>query len=81
MTTATSRASQLALPLPLETDVTEASPATTMPLDHRLAIAVSRAVAEAPPLTPEQRDRIVQLLQQSQTSLEHSSPRQLSEPA
>ena len=34
-------------------------------LDQRLAIAVRKAIAEAPPLTPEQRDRIVQLLQQT----------------
>ncbi len=30
--------------------------------DHRLAVAVRKAIAAAPPLTPEQRDRIVTLL-------------------
>lgn len=32
--------------------------------DHRLAVAVRKAIASAPPLTPEQRDRIVTLLKQ-----------------
>ena len=73
-------ASQMTLPLPVASE-TPPAPDTSSAMDPRLAIAVRKAVAEAPPLTPEQRDRIVQLLQQSQTCLDNSTPGQLPHPA
>lgn len=73
-------ASQMTLPLSSASE-TPPAPVMAASMDPRLARAVERAVAEAPPLTPDQRDRIVQLLQQSQTRLDDGRPRRLPSPA